>query len=262
MSRYDRGARPGACPRTSPPAAADAQAAGGDRPRRLRKRLELDALPRPGAGALPRASCCCRSAWPPTTASSTGTGSARSTTSSGWTTTGGRSSDPVFRGACAQRDHRRAVARSPAAARARRWRCCSTASCAAGRCCGSVLFAPYVLSEVDHRRHLAADPAARRARSTMPASRRPGRLVQLWLADPDVVLYTLFVVITWKYIGFGIILFLAGLQGIPRELQRGRRASTARAGGRPRGTSRSRCSDRRSGSGSSCRSSARCSCST
>ena len=25
-------------------------------------------------------------------------------------------------------------------------------------------------------------------------------------------------VITWKYIGFGIILFLAGLQGIPREL--------------------------------------------
>ena len=28
----------------------------------------------------------------------------------------------------------------------------------------------------------------------------------------------MFVVITWKYIGFGIILFLAGLQGIPKEL--------------------------------------------
>jgi raffinose/stachyose/melibiose transport system permease protein len=46
-----------------------------------------------------------------------------------------------------------------------------------------------------------------------------GGLVQLWLADLDVVLYTMFVVVTWKYIGFGIILFLAGLQGIPRELE-------------------------------------------
>ena len=42
--------------------------------------------------------------------------------------------------------------------------------------------------------------------------------VQLWLADLNIVLFTLFVVITWKYIGFGIILFLAGLQGIPKEL--------------------------------------------
>jgi raffinose/stachyose/melibiose transport system permease protein len=45
-----------------------------------------------------------------------------------------------------------------------------------------------------------------------------GGLVQLWLADLELVFYTLFVVITWKYIGFAIILFLAGLQGIPREL--------------------------------------------
>ncbi|NJC66595.1 sugar ABC transporter permease [Planosporangium flavigriseum] len=40
-----------------------------------------------------------------------------------------------------------------------------------------------------------------------------------WLADGDIVLYTLFGVITWKYIGFGIILMLAGLQGIPSELR-------------------------------------------
>jgi raffinose/stachyose/melibiose transport system permease protein len=45
-----------------------------------------------------------------------------------------------------------------------------------------------------------------------------GSLVQLWLADLGVVLYSMFVVITWKYLGFGIILFLAGLQGIPDEL--------------------------------------------
>src|SRR6185503_5383497 len=45
-----------------------------------------------------------------------------------------------------------------------------------------------------------------------------GALVHLWLASLSLVFYTLFVVITWKYIGFAIILFLAGLQGIPREL--------------------------------------------
>lgn len=46
-----------------------------------------------------------------------------------------------------------------------------------------------------------------------------GGLAQTWLANLNIVLYTLFVVITWKYIGFGIILFLAGLQGIPVELK-------------------------------------------
>lgn len=46
-----------------------------------------------------------------------------------------------------------------------------------------------------------------------------GGLVRLWLADTHLVLYTLFVVITWKYLGFGIILLLAGLQNIPGELR-------------------------------------------
>lgn len=46
-----------------------------------------------------------------------------------------------------------------------------------------------------------------------------GGLVHYWLASTSIVLYTLFVVITWKYIGFGIVLLLAGLQGIPSELR-------------------------------------------
>ncbi len=46
-----------------------------------------------------------------------------------------------------------------------------------------------------------------------------GSLITTWLANTHVVLYTLFVVITWKYIGFGVILLLAGLQGIPTELR-------------------------------------------
>jgi raffinose/stachyose/melibiose transport system permease protein len=32
-------------------------------------------------------------------------------------------------------------------------------------------------------------------------------------------MYTLFVIISWKYFGFHMILMLAGLQGIPRELE-------------------------------------------
>ena len=39
-----------------------------------------------------------------------------------------------------------------------------------------------------------------------------------WLANPDVALWSLMMIITWKYIGFAVILFLAGLQSIPEEL--------------------------------------------
>jgi raffinose/stachyose/melibiose transport system permease protein len=45
-----------------------------------------------------------------------------------------------------------------------------------------------------------------------------GDLRQLWLADQSVVFWTLFFVLSWKYLGFAIILFLAGLQGVPEEL--------------------------------------------
>ncbi len=41
---------------------------------------------------------------------------------------------------------------------------------------------------------------------------------QDWLSNPDIAIWTLMVIITWKYIGFAVILFLAGLQGIPEEL--------------------------------------------
>jgi raffinose/stachyose/melibiose transport system permease protein len=46
-----------------------------------------------------------------------------------------------------------------------------------------------------------------------------GELYQPWLADPDTVLMALFFIITWKYFGFHMILLLAGLQNIPREVE-------------------------------------------
>ncbi|GHI28138.1 carbohydrate ABC transporter permease [Streptomyces hydrogenans] len=39
-----------------------------------------------------------------------------------------------------------------------------------------------------------------------------------WLADPSTVMPTLFVVMIWKYFGFHMMLFLAGLQSIPSEI--------------------------------------------
>ena len=46
-----------------------------------------------------------------------------------------------------------------------------------------------------------------------------GELSQGWLADPSIVMLTMFVIISWKYFGFHMVLLLAGLQGIPRELE-------------------------------------------
>jgi raffinose/stachyose/melibiose transport system permease protein len=46
-----------------------------------------------------------------------------------------------------------------------------------------------------------------------------GGLAQDWFGDLGLVMPTLFLVITWKYFGFHMILLLAGLQGIPRELE-------------------------------------------
>jgi raffinose/stachyose/melibiose transport system permease protein len=44
-------------------------------------------------------------------------------------------------------------------------------------------------------------------------------LIQDWLGDSGLVMFTLFLIISWKYFGFHMIIMLAGLQGIPRELE-------------------------------------------
>jgi len=39
-----------------------------------------------------------------------------------------------------------------------------------------------------------------------------------WLANPNLAIWTLMLILTWKYVGFAVILFLAGMQNIPVEL--------------------------------------------
>ena len=82
-----------------------------------------------------------------------------------------------------------------------------------------VFFAPYVLSEVITAVVWLLMLQPDGLIDAIMRSLGLGGLVHLWLADLRLVLYTMFVVITWKYLGFGIILFLAGLQGIPQELR-------------------------------------------
>jgi raffinose/stachyose/melibiose transport system permease protein len=82
----------------------------------------------------------------------------------------------------------------------------------------TLFFAPYVLSEVVTgvvwRQILRPNGLLDQGLTAIGAE----GLIREWLANPDVVLYSLFVVISWKYFGFHMILLLAGLQQIPKEL--------------------------------------------
>ena len=40
-----------------------------------------------------------------------------------------------------------------------------------------------------------------------------------WLGDPKMVFGAIFIVIFWKYLGFHMILYIAGLQNVPKELE-------------------------------------------
>lgn len=46
-----------------------------------------------------------------------------------------------------------------------------------------------------------------------------GGEAQPWLGDTTLVLPSLFVALTWKYFGFHMLLYMAGLQNIPQEIE-------------------------------------------
>jgi raffinose/stachyose/melibiose transport system permease protein len=82
-----------------------------------------------------------------------------------------------------------------------------------------LFFAPFVLSEVVAAVvwSLILQPNGL-ADHTLDAAGMSA-LIHDWLADPSIVLYSVFVVISWKYFGFHMVLYLAGLQQIPKELE-------------------------------------------
>lgn len=81
-----------------------------------------------------------------------------------------------------------------------------------------LIFVPYVISEVVVGLGWSLMLQSSGAANGLLEKVGLGDLRQDWLSDPSIAIWTLLVIITWKYIGFAIILFLAGLQGIPEEL--------------------------------------------
>ena len=45
-----------------------------------------------------------------------------------------------------------------------------------------------------------------------------GALRQNWLGDPDIVIWSIGLVMIWQFSGYSMVIFLAGLQGIPDEI--------------------------------------------
>ncbi|GIL13385.1 MAG: sugar ABC transporter permease [Chloroflexi bacterium] len=85
----------------------------------------------------------------------------------------------------------------------------------------TVLFVPYVFSEVITaiiwRYVLSPNEGA--LLNALLGAVIPNFQPVGWLADRHTVIYVLFAVLTWKYFGFHMILYMAGLQGIPADLE-------------------------------------------
>lgn len=83
----------------------------------------------------------------------------------------------------------------------------------------TIIFVPYVLAEVIagvvwfqllQPQYGLVDAALARIGLEGPA--------QGWLGTPEYALWTVLVVLTWKYLGLAVLLFLAGMQSVPEEI--------------------------------------------
>jgi multiple sugar transport system permease protein/raffinose/stachyose/melibiose transport system permease protein len=81
-----------------------------------------------------------------------------------------------------------------------------------------LIFVPYVISEVVVGTGWMLLLSSTGAFNALVEKIGLDALSREWLSDPKMAIWTLMAILTWKYIGFAVILFLAGLQGIPEEL--------------------------------------------
>lgn len=81
----------------------------------------------------------------------------------------------------------------------------------------SVFFTPMVLSSVVisviWTRMLQDDGPINDVLRAIGVQDPPG-----WLSDPDIALYSLATVLCWQMLGFCVVIYLAGLSGVPKEL--------------------------------------------
>jgi multiple sugar transport system permease protein len=82
----------------------------------------------------------------------------------------------------------------------------------------SVFFVPMVLSSVVvsiiWTRLLDNEGPINQGLRALGVAHPPG-----WLSDPDYALYSLGAILSWQMLGFCVVVYLAGLQGVPVELQ-------------------------------------------
>jgi multiple sugar transport system permease protein len=82
----------------------------------------------------------------------------------------------------------------------------------------SVFFTPVILSSVVvsviWSRLLDSDGPVNRGLRAVGIHAPPG-----WLSDPRYALYSLASIVSWQMLGFCVVVYLAGLQGVPTELQ-------------------------------------------
>jgi multiple sugar transport system permease protein/raffinose/stachyose/melibiose transport system permease protein len=81
-----------------------------------------------------------------------------------------------------------------------------------------LIFVPYVISEVIVGTGWSLMLQYQGALNDLLTNIGLGWMATDWIADPNIAIWTLMVIISWKYIGFAVILMLAGMQGIPDEL--------------------------------------------
>ncbi|MGZ9166998.1 MAG: carbohydrate ABC transporter permease, partial [Anaerolineales bacterium] len=92
----------------------------------------------------------------------------------------------------------------------------------------TIFFMPYVLSEINVAIMwmLLYNPDPDRGLFNAIAVGLGGKPIG-WLSDPDIVLFSIFIALTWTYFGFHMLLYLAGLQNIPIELEEAARIDGA-----------------------------------
>jgi len=85
----------------------------------------------------------------------------------------------------------------------------------------TIFFMPYILSEVitGIMWMILYNPNPNRGFINAILTLIPGIKAIPWLGNTSTVLMAIFVVLTWKFFGFHMLLYLAGLQNIPPEIE-------------------------------------------
>jgi len=81
-----------------------------------------------------------------------------------------------------------------------------------------LVFVPYVLAEVTVGIMWQLILLRGSVADSILSSLGLGHFITGWLANLNVVIWTMLFILTWKYTGFALILFLAGLANVPEEL--------------------------------------------